>query len=171
MSKKLLPVVGAQKPSGAEADAQTGGVEPSILIWTSVGIVSAFALWLPLAYLAAKLGASTVPELQGASSAEELARRIAELPAGARAAMQTRVAVFQLLALMISHAAAGALVARFGALTTLRAWTLVGVATTLLTVILATVSGGFTPFALVPIPLAAAASAGGGWLMRWRARR
>lgn len=168
MSKKSLPVLGSRAPAG-EAD-EPNGIEPSILIWTSVGIVFAFATWLPLAYLAAKLGASSIPELHGASSADELARRIAAMPEASRAAMQLRVALFQLLALLISHAAAGAVVARFGVSTTLRAWTLVGLATTLLTVILATVAGGFTPFALLPIPLAAGASAGGGWLARRLAR-
>ncbi len=167
MSKKSLPVLGARATASGD---ETEGVEPSILIWTSVGIVFAFALWLPLSYLAAKLGASSVQELAGASSADELARRIADLPEATRASMQIRVASFQLAALLLSHLAAGAIVARFGSKTSLRAWTLVGLTTSLLTVILATVSGGFTPFALLPIPLAAVASAGGGWLARNLAR-
>ena len=172
--KKLLPVVassssGSGGAGGASGDEPTG-VEPSILIWTSVGIVFAFALWLPFAYLAAKLGASSIPELQGATSADELARRIATLPESARAAMQTRVASFQLLALVLAHLAGGAIVAKFGKLTQLRAWTIVGLFTTGITFLLASFSGGFTPFALVPLPLAASASAAGGWLTRRLAR-
>lgn len=164
MSRKLLPVVNA-KPA-APGEDEPNGAEASVLIWTSVGILTAFVLWLPLAYVAAKTGARLVPELAGAASADELALRIAALPPPEQAALQTRVAVLQLLALLLSHAAAGALVAKFGALTSLRAWTLIGVFTATLAALLTLGSGGFSIFALVPIPLAAAASAGGGWLMR-----
>lgn len=166
MSRKSLPVVNAKAPS---AEAEPGAAEASVLVWTSVGIVTAFALWLPLAYLAAKTGAQLVPALAGAASADELARRIAALPPAEQAALQTRVAALQLLALLLSHAVAGALVARLGTLTSLRAWTLIGVFTATLAALITLFSGGFSPFALVPIPLAAAASASGGWLMR-RAR-
>lgn len=164
MSRKSLPVVNAKPP--AARDEEPGGAEASVLIWTSVGIVTAFVLWLPLAYVAAKTGARLVPELAGADSADVLAVRIAALAPSAQAALQTRVAALQLLALLLSHAAAGALVARFGKLTSLRAWTLVGVFTATLAALLTLGSGGFSLFALVPIPLAAAASASGGWLMR-----
>lgn len=169
MTRKLLPVVNA-KPAASAAESidedTTNGAEASVIIWTSVGIVAAFILWLPLAYFAAKLGARMVPELAGAASAEELAARISALPSAAQAALQARVASLQLLAMLVAHAAAGALVAKFGRLTSLRSWTLIGVFTATLAALLTLASGGFSLFALVPIPLAAAGSAGGGWLMR-----
>lgn len=161
MSKKRLPVVQSAPPPADDDQANA-----SVLIWTSAGVVTAFLSWWPLSAIAAKLGTSGVPELAGASTAEEYAVRFAAMPEAMRAGVQARLSSLQLAALLLAHLLAGAFVARFSADSTLRQWTLVGLITGSLAALLALTSGGFSFGFFLPIPLAAAASAGGGWLLR-----
>lgn len=151
---RVLPSSGAPEP---ESSSTRGG-------WVAVGVVAAFVVWLPLAYVASRFTAALVPD---ATSADALGGYLAALPDAERAALQTKMLLAQALALGLALLAGGALPVRFGSLRVREAaW--VGVATTGLAVILATVQGGFSPSSLLVLPLGAGCAALGGWLGRKR---
>lgn len=164
VSKKLLPVV--RSSSGASGEGADDEARASLTMWTAAAIIVAFLCWWPLASVAAKLGTMGLPELDVAS-ADDYAARFAALSEAARTSIQVRLAALQLGALVLAHLLAGGFLARFASESQLRQWVLVGVFTGAVAAAIAiSAGGGFSVGFFLPLPLAAAASATGGWLTR-----
>ncbi len=156
--KRRLPIVSSPRPepdSGADEDPPRPPWH-----WVGFGVVAIFGVWLPLAWISARVVRGYLERrLPGASSPEEISAAFATMSSSERASIVSTLAVPHVLALALASFVGGYLVGRYGVGTTRREPALAGLFAGI--VACALTFGAVGGFSLAPlvVPLVSAPTA------------
>lgn len=112
--RRRLPVVNQPRSEGSTPEPEGEEARPP-WHWVGFGAVAIFAVWLPLAYVAASVARRTMTERFGAdASKESVDAALAAMSTAERAKLMGTIALPSILALALAAFAGGVLVGRFG---------------------------------------------------------